>query len=190
MQDIARRIKELIDHLGLSNKSFAESIDIAPAIISHVLSGRNNPSLHLVQQITNVYTNVNLSYLLNGDGQLLNETRDKGISSASAPPQKASEALDSTPSLQSLPPGARYVSPPSGAPIPHSSASDLALIDEDNSSESSQDQPFVQEKASKKKKRSPKKKLASSMYELEGKEIERIVVFYSDRSFREYQPEG
>jgi len=58
MEDIASRIKELIQSLAITNKDFAAEIDVAPAIISHVLSGRNNPSLNLIQQITNVYTNV------------------------------------------------------------------------------------------------------------------------------------
>ena len=190
MKDIAQRIKELIDYLGLSNKSFAESIAIAPAIISHVLSGRNNPSLHLVQQITNVYTNVNLTYLLSGEGDLI--INDSGVDNASINsrlnnPEKASHS--SSP-VSSLPPGARYVSPPSGAPIPHSAATEISTKLPENEAELFDPPEESTKKAQDKKHIEGKKTASTSGYELEGKEIERIVVFYTDRSFREYQPEG
>lgn len=189
MKDIALRIRELIDHLGLSNKSFAESIDIAPAIISHVLSGRNNPSLHLVQQITNVYTNVNLAYLLNGDGELLN---DLSTTEQKAPMHETNTPLTGqapSQSLSTLPPGARYVSPPSGAPIPHSSQDDLILPETDDALDLEEKVAESSAPTRKKGRRKGKSRPATGLYEAEGKEIERIVVFYTDRSFREYHPE-
>lgn len=186
MKDIALRIKELIDYLGLSNKSFAESIAIAPAIISHVLSGRNNPSLHLVQQITNVYTNVNLTYLLSGEGDLI-VNDSASINHPLNNPEKASHS--SSP-VSSLPPGARYVSPPSGAPIPHSAATEISTKLPEKEAELFDPPEEPTKKAQDKKHIEGKKTASTSGYELEGKEIERIVVFYKDRSFREYQPEG
>lgn len=187
MNDIAARIRELIEHLSLTNKGFAESIEVAPAIISHVLSGRNNPSLHLVQQITNVYTNVNLAYLLNGSGQLLNEATDqKDIKSERT-------AISTTKTENPLPPGARYVSVPSGAPLPKIEVEKESIIEASSQKDSSElrDTPSQShEKTEKEDFRRPEKKLETSVYKAEGKQVERIVVFYSDRSFREYFPEG
>lgn len=187
MKDIADRIKELIEHLQLSNKSFAESIDIAPAIISHVLSGRNNPSLHLIQQITNVYTNVNLTYLLNGDGSLLIDESDKqGVRAESS---KSKVGQQSSP----LPPGARYVSPPSGAPVSpkHDNASGHTSIPKETPKQENRP-PADPKPELTDNERSDKQENDSftNVYQASGKRIERIVVFYTDRSFREYLPEA
>jgi len=73
MNEIALRIKELIDSSELSNTEFANKIDTNPAIISHILSGRNKPSLQLIQNINSNFTNVNLSYLVSGIGSLYKE---------------------------------------------------------------------------------------------------------------------
>src|SRR5690606_15301731 len=70
MEDIAQRIKELIDDQGLSNTDFAKETNLNPAIISHILSGRNKPSLQVINQIKDSFTNVNLDYLITGSGQM------------------------------------------------------------------------------------------------------------------------
>lgn len=73
MESITLRIKELIDHQGLNNGEFAKVINVNPSIISHILSGRNKPSLQLIESIKSEFTNVNLDYLLTGKGSLFNE---------------------------------------------------------------------------------------------------------------------
>ncbi len=187
MKDIADRIKELIEHLQLSNKSFAESIDIAPAIISHVLSGRNNPSLHLIQQITNVYTNVNLTYLLNGEGSLLMEESDKQ--------EFSSESSKSNVEQQSaaLPPGARYVSPPSGAPVlpkQEKAPEETQMPKEMPKQQNTPPVGLKPEVADNERRDKQNSEKFTNVYKASGKRIERIVVFYTDRSFREYLPEA
>lgn len=73
MDDVTTRIGELLAFTGLSNKEFSEKIGVSPAIISHVLSGRNKPSLTVIQSILEEFTNVNSRYLLSGQGTLFTE---------------------------------------------------------------------------------------------------------------------
>lgn len=187
MKEIADRIKELIEHLQLTNKSFAESIDIAPAIISHVLSGRNNPSLHLIQQITNVYTNVNLDYLLNGTGSLIEDKSDnQGLKSTGTKPKAEV-------SSSSLPPGARLVSPPSGAPVPSKQQEEPIQSRPSENKPEFKIAPTTREGRKVTENEVSKSSLDQSITNVNPrteKEIERIVVFYTDRSFREYLPEA
>ncbi len=70
MTNVAPRIKELIESLGYSNTDFAKEIGLNPAIVSHILSGRNKPSLQVIERIKTNFTNVNLDYLLLGQGML------------------------------------------------------------------------------------------------------------------------
>ncbi len=183
MHDIAQRIKELIEHLALNNKDFAESIGVTPAIISHVLSGRNNPSLNLIQQITNVYTNVNLNYLLNGEGDLMSDSIDHEVNSSPI------ETESSSNQAATLPPGARYVAPPSGAPKPRAYTSDVLEPANDAEAKAYSSEP--------KEKPNPEGQgeheltnVYTNVNRSTGKDIERIVFFYKDGSFREYRPEA
>lgn len=70
MDEIAERVRELIADTGLTNAEFAEKIDVNPSIISHILKGRNRPSLQVVTAIKSKFTNVNTDYLLTGAGSL------------------------------------------------------------------------------------------------------------------------
>lgn len=73
MEKIADRIKELIDNLQLTNSEFAKQVNLNPAIISHILGGRNKPSLQVIESIKQAFTNVNIDYLITGSGQLFND---------------------------------------------------------------------------------------------------------------------
>lgn len=54
---------------------FAESISIQQSTLSHLLSGRNNPSLDVIMKIHQKYNYINLEWLLYGKGELSNQTR-------------------------------------------------------------------------------------------------------------------
>ena len=64
------RITQIIQKEEMTAAQFAEKIGISPSSLSHILSGRNNPSLEVVMKIHKACTYVNLSWLLYGDGQM------------------------------------------------------------------------------------------------------------------------
>lgn len=67
-EDFAKRLQEVIDFYGESASSFAEKIGVQRSSISHILSGRNKPSLDFVLKILSTYPEVELYWLLNGKG--------------------------------------------------------------------------------------------------------------------------
>jgi transcriptional regulator with XRE-family HTH domain len=73
MEDIGSRIAELIEESALTHSDFAERIGSSSATISHILKGRNKPSLQVITQIKKAFTNVNIDYLLTGEGSLFEE---------------------------------------------------------------------------------------------------------------------
>ncbi len=83
MDEISNRVKKLIEESGFSNTEFASKIDVNPAIISHILSGRNKPSLQIIQKISDSFTNVNLAYLISGEGALFKEKEEETTNIAS-----------------------------------------------------------------------------------------------------------
>ena len=63
---IQDRIKLIIQSNRESPSSFADKIGIKRSNLSHVLSGRNKPSLDFLEKIINFYPNVNASWLVTG----------------------------------------------------------------------------------------------------------------------------
>ena len=64
---IINRVKKIISANGLTSSSFADKIGVPRSSISHVLSGRNNPSLDLIIKILQSFDGISANYLLSGD---------------------------------------------------------------------------------------------------------------------------
>src|SRR6056300_47945 len=67
-QDFIKRLQIIIDHYQLSAASLADKIAVQRSSISHLLSGRNKPSLEFVLKLVRQFPEVNLYWLLNGTG--------------------------------------------------------------------------------------------------------------------------
>jgi len=60
------RIKDIIKESGLSNGEFADRIGVNRASLSHILSGRNKPSLDFVLKLLEAFDAVSSDWLLFG----------------------------------------------------------------------------------------------------------------------------
>lgn len=68
IEDFTGRLKQIMDYYQLSASAFAEKIGVRPSAISHLLSGRNKPSLEFVLKVLEAFNEVDLYWLLNGKG--------------------------------------------------------------------------------------------------------------------------
>ncbi len=66
--DFIKRLEKVIHYYGLSASSFAEKISVQRSSISHILSGRNKPSLEFIMKVLSSFPEVDLYWLLNGKG--------------------------------------------------------------------------------------------------------------------------
>lgn len=73
--DFTKRLQKVIDFYNESASSFAEKIGVQRSSISHILSGRNKPSLDFVMKILHTYPEVELYWLLKGKGNFPNDTK-------------------------------------------------------------------------------------------------------------------
>ncbi|MDG1953679.1 MAG: helix-turn-helix transcriptional regulator [Polaribacter sp.] len=117
ISDFTARLKKVMEHHHLTASLFADKIDVQRSSISHIISGRNKPSLDFILKVTNTFKDVDIYWLLNGKG--------------SFPKQVEENKIDHTPTL-----------------------------------------PFNE------------KQIDTNQV---GKKIQRILVFYSDATFDEYQ---
>ncbi len=134
------RILEIIKVKGISASKFAEMIGVPRSSISHLISGRNKPSLDFLQKVLNRFTEINPEWLYTGSGKMMRNDQ-KGERLASQKP-----------------------------------------VEQDQGVEKSGDQKEPEIKEARKMARKRENPA-------EQKSIEKIMVFYTDRTFREYQPE-
>ena len=69
------RILEFLKAENKSSAQFAEEIGVQPSGISHILSGRNKPSLDFVLKMLEKYSDLSVEWLLFGKGGMYNEIR-------------------------------------------------------------------------------------------------------------------
>lgn len=119
--DFTKRIERILAYYSLTASQFADKIEVQRSSISHLMSGRNKPSLDFVLKVVKVFPEVNLYWLLNGKGSFPNIEK----------------------------------------PIQNSTTQSTTTVEETETSSAT--------KSTK-------------------KEIEKIIIFYSDGSFDHYQP--
>ncbi len=75
------RIVAIMNHEGLSYSKFAEMVGIQRSAMSHIISGRNKPSLDVLTKILDCFTYVNTDWLIFGKGSMItgNEVREPDL---------------------------------------------------------------------------------------------------------------
>ena len=68
--EVRDRIAKIIASEGLTASAFADKIGIQRSYVSHILNGRNNPSLELLQKILASFPKYNTEWLVMGRGEI------------------------------------------------------------------------------------------------------------------------
>jgi transcriptional regulator with XRE-family HTH domain len=93
------RIKALMAARQLSPSQFADQTTLPRPVVSHILSGRNKPSLEVAQKIMTAFPDVSVDWLLNGRGEMIASTAlpEPPPAPASSPPKRAAEPVAARP---------------------------------------------------------------------------------------------
>jgi len=134
------RIEQILTEYNLTPSKFADELGIQRSGMSHILSGRNNPSLDLIQKILKRFPEINADWILTGKGIM------KGNFKSIEP-----KPIDLFAPAQPL------------------TQTENAKIEFDS---------VIQET-----------EIKNVLPTLQDKKVERIVIFYSDKTFREYKSE-
>lgn len=149
------RIIKFLTHENLTATKFADEIGVQRSSISHILSGRNNPSFEFIQKILNRYKYLNAEWLLQGSGPMIKKSDN---STASSPNPAFSPPI---------------------LPIENSS-DQLNLFVKPSTSPADKDTSFSKE---------PISEIKQSKIEIStSAKVEKIVLFYSDKTFDEFLP--
>lgn len=67
---IKERILEFLKSENKSSAHFAQEIGVQPSAISHIISGRNKPSLDFIIKMINRYPSLSIEWLIFGKGSM------------------------------------------------------------------------------------------------------------------------
>ncbi|WP_439883054.1 helix-turn-helix domain-containing protein [Pontibacter sp. MBLB2868] len=68
---MVERIQQLMEFKGFSSSQFADTIEVPRAVISHIISGRNKPSLDVVLKVIAAFPEISKDWMLLGEGEML-----------------------------------------------------------------------------------------------------------------------
>lgn len=71
------RIKLIMDNEHMTPSAFADQLQLGRAVLSHILNGRNNPSLDVVTRILSKLNYINSDWLLTGNGNMYKDGHGK-----------------------------------------------------------------------------------------------------------------
>ncbi|MBQ7812317.1 MAG: helix-turn-helix domain-containing protein [Bacteroidales bacterium] len=68
------RLKQFLAAENITQSQFADKIEVVRASVSHVLSGRNNPSYEFIKAIMAKYPALNMEWLMFGKGRMYKDS--------------------------------------------------------------------------------------------------------------------
>ena len=159
------RISKILREEGMTATKFAEEIGVQASSISHIISGRNNPSTDFVIKLLERFRGINAEWLLTGKGEMYKST----ITGVKPDENNIYTGKDT---LFSSPPSVSEVN----SPIANSSEIDGFDDDEPESPQ----KPFIADESVVS---SPIKTTSHTE-----KTVEKIVIFFTDKTFKSYNP--
>ena len=79
-----KRFLEILKCKKLSSSQFADKINVSNSAVSHIINGRNKPSLEIIQNILIKFPDINSRWLILGEGEIISVNqyynKDKRIS--------------------------------------------------------------------------------------------------------------
>lgn len=67
------RIRRVMEYAQLSQQDFAMRLDISPASLSSIFTGRTNPTNNHVMAIHRAFPDININWLMFGEGNMLTD---------------------------------------------------------------------------------------------------------------------
>jgi transcriptional regulator with XRE-family HTH domain len=174
------RILLILKSKNLSASKFADEIGVQRSSISHIFSGRNNPSLELIQKILKSYPDINPDWLIAGNGvmsklpDLFNmadsmATKDNTLNQVRKAESSANELKNDNVFIETA------IAEKHEVKLPEVSQSK----EESQVVQESSTVPKQEAKTTEKPARSQKS----------NKEVEKVIIFYTDNTFSCYTPE-
>jgi transcriptional regulator with XRE-family HTH domain len=158
------RISQFLIDESITPAEFADKIGVQRSSVSHVLNGRNYPSATFIQKILKAYSNLNPRWLILGDGNIYeSEIKNREVNSLFS--NRGKTTANVTPTVENI-------------------ALSTPKTNTDNSKDAIENRNY------KEKEQQINQDNIEDYYKTNtfNKVIDRIVVFYKDKTFKDYKP--
>jgi transcriptional regulator with XRE-family HTH domain len=176
------RIQLILKTENISASKFADEIGVQRSGISHILSGRNNPSLDFIQKILKRFPDISSDWIIFGKGSMY---KNPDLFS-SLEEQKNEKNKESAKTFNSK----EYIQDEN-----ESTFNDNESIEANELLNGNTHLPSLKQKDQIKKDAQPisikrdERNSHGVVMKAGGKKVEKIIIFYSDKSCTEYTPE-
>lgn len=173
------RINLILKSRNLNAAQFADEIGVQRSSVSHILTGRNNASLDFLLKVLARYPEIDTDWLLTGKGVMVRSSVTSPTNKKETKNGEATNALSNTTSKEI---------PMDLFRQPIDIMNDIKEIDIEKNDPvrvvDNQTQPSIKPEEQQKKPDEMVNKATSA------RQIEKIVIFYSDKTFTDYKPEN
>jgi transcriptional regulator with XRE-family HTH domain len=186
------RISLLLRAKNITPAQLADDIGVQRSGISHILNGRNKPSLDFIQRIIKKYPDISMNWLIFGDGPMMNPYPSVQVPDQEDKPSikptimelfseeiKEDEIYDTPEEVNNQGNGGYYVD----NKVNNLSQEAIPKTEQKNI------YPQKEEEQTKIEPEKIEKPLNETTHRGKGKKISRIVIFYHDKTFTEYFPD-
>lgn len=106
------RLQQFLNVENMTQSEFADRIGIARASVSHILAGRNKPSIEMVQKLSESFPALNLEWFINGNGKMYKSDSPASYTSVQNVAQVQEQSLFDIESEMQAPNQAAYSAEP------------------------------------------------------------------------------
>ena len=181
--DITSRIEQLLAEFEMAPSAFADGIQIPRAVMSHILSRRNKPSLEVAQKILKKFPQVNSDWLINGLGSMIQLKIFEDLEN----PDSSISPIINQPAVRHSNINVSAVVEPNTAPVVAPAAAPSEKIITATTQQDSE--PDIKTAESNVVTDSQLLNAPTTAFPDFSKKIERIIFFYSDKTFSVHLPE-
>jgi len=167
------RIKHIMEFYKLTPASLAEQIGINRSNLTHLFSGRNQPSLELAKKILHCYPDIKTEWLIMGVGEMFRNNEDKELQLQIQNERRVQTGVPK-PNLFSTIPTVDTIN----------TVVESRVVEQKKLAE----QIFDSREVDKKVVSTPIKSEKELLLPHSSEQISKIVFFYSDNSFEVFQP--
>jgi hypothetical protein len=197
---------------GLTNSKFASILGIQRSNVTHIVDGRNRPSLSFIEKLMSKFPHVNIEWLINGTGEMYKQNETSGQKSvllfpAVVPEQLPDNQAENQTVLQNpvqqaendrIPESVQVSGQITNPENPVSTSSPepetASPVDTDKMKSESNPEADLKADSTVNNENSPQISQQSNIAEQdltgksEEKEIESVLIFYIDKTFKQYKP--
>lgn len=161
------RISRILREEGMTAAKFADEIGVQASSISHIISGRNKPSTDFIIKLLERFRGINAEWLLTGKGEMYKSSKNT-LNFDENPSENDSNDLFSEPKVQE---NENILDNSTIIPPENDQLSDTSQIESENYEE-----------------RAPNNQFESHKEIKPSKTVEKIVIFFTDKTFESYNP--